>query len=191
MGASGPLPEKAARPRGLSRRQALLLGLLVALVTYPALVGVLPWALSLLAPRFGWSADGPATWNLLGLVPVAVGVAGLAWVFRVLLLQLPRLPDWIELGPGEHLATATARVLVTHGPFALSRNPMFLSGLTTMLGWAIFYGSWVILALTIAGWCFSNFVKVPQEERALEARFGEEYRRYRQRVPRWLGPLRR
>jgi protein-S-isoprenylcysteine O-methyltransferase Ste14 len=32
-----------------------------------------------------------------------------------------------------------------------------------------------------------TFVIVPWEERDLEARFGEAYRAYKARVPRWLG----
>jgi protein-S-isoprenylcysteine O-methyltransferase Ste14 len=36
-----------------------------------------------------------------------------------------------------------------------------------------------------------NFANVPLEERALEARFGEAYREYKLRVPRWFGTTRR
>ncbi len=181
-----PPQETAAPRRVLSRRAALWLGLFVALVVYPILVGAIPWVLSLLLPRYGWTTNGPAVGNLLGLIPVAMGVAGLAWVFGVMLAQVPKLPERIELDARENLATATARVLVTHGPFAVSRNPMFLSGLLVLLGWAVFYGSGLILVLCIVGWCFANFVKIPREESALEVRFEQEYRDYKAKVPRWL-----
>ena len=39
-------------------------------------------------------------------------------------------------------------------------------------------------------WTLSNAFKVPQEERGLEARFGEVYRDYQRRVPRWIGKIR-
>ena len=59
------------------------------------------------------------------------------------------------------------------------------------LGWAIFYGSVLILILTVVEWTFFSYLNVPQEERGLEARFGEAYRAYRRRVPRWIGTIRR
>ena len=191
MSTSKPSSGEAVHLRGLTRRAALLLGLLVAIVVYPTMVVALPWTLSLLTPRIGWTEEGPSFGNLLGLFPVVVGLLGLVWVFSVMLAQLPRLPERIELEPGERLATATARVLVSRGPFAISRNPMFLSGLVTLLGWSVFYGSVLILVLSIVAWCFSNFATVPFEERALEARFAEEYRQYKARVPRWFGIARR
>src|SRR5262249_1705854 len=135
----------------------------------------------------GWTERGPGPWNWLGLIPVAVGVAGLAWVFGTMFAQFPRLPEVVELDEGEGFLTATSRILITHGPFALSRNPMFLSGLSVWIGWAIFYGSVSVGVAILLFWAFANYLKVPQEERGLEARFGDEYRAYRRRVPRWLG----
>ena len=97
-----------------------------------------PWALSLLAPRYGWTESGPATWNRLGLIVVMAGIAGLIWVFGVMLAQIRHFPGGFELDDGERLWLATGRVLLMRGPFAYSRNPMFLSGLIVWLGWAIF-----------------------------------------------------
>lgn len=37
----------------------------------------LPWAISLLTPRYGWTDGRPGFWNLVGLVPVLLGSAGL------------------------------------------------------------------------------------------------------------------
>jgi protein-S-isoprenylcysteine O-methyltransferase Ste14 len=189
---SPPEIPDTALPRRLriSRRAAFVLGLVVVLVIYPLMVGGLPWVLSLLSPRFGWTEGGPAAWNLVGSIPVAVGAAGLVWVFSVMFAQFPKLPETVELDEGEHLLTATSRILITHGPFAYSRNPMFLSGVMMWFGWAIFYGSALIAIVVALLWTLADRLKVPQEERGLEARFGDTYRDYCRRVPRWMGKVR-
>jgi protein-S-isoprenylcysteine O-methyltransferase Ste14 len=183
-----PNPAPPHRIR-ISRRTGFVAGLVIVLVVYPLFVGGLPWLLSLLTPRYGWSERGPAAWNLLGLIPVVAGGAGLVWVFGVMFAQFPNLPETVELDEGERLLTATSRILITHGPFAYSRNPMFLSGLTMWFGWAIFYGSALIAILAAVLWTLADRLKVSQEERGLEARFGDAYRDYCTRVPRWVGRI--
>jgi protein-S-isoprenylcysteine O-methyltransferase Ste14 len=77
------------------------------------------------------------------------------------------------------------------GPYAFTRHPMYLAALALWLGWAVFYGSVavVIALLVLAAWV--SFI-ARREERALEAKFGDAYRAYQARVPRWLGmPWRR
>jgi protein-S-isoprenylcysteine O-methyltransferase Ste14 len=168
-----------------------VLGAVVVTVIYPLLVIALPWALSLLTPRFGWRENGPAVWNLPGLIPVVLGIAGLIWVFGTMFAQMPKLPNGVDLEKDERLWSATARVLVTHGPFALSRNPMFLSGLTVWFGWSLYYGSAVVFILSIALWALTNYITIPSEERKLEARFGDVYSDYKKNVSRWFGRPRR
>ena len=137
MGAPDIPEAKPAHRIRISRRAAFILGLPIVSIVYPLMVIVLPWALSLLTPRLGWTDGGPATWNLLGLILVAAGIAGLIWVFSVMFAQIPNLPEIVELDEGEGFLTATSRILILHGPFAYSRNPMFLSGLIVWLGWEI------------------------------------------------------
>jgi len=77
------------------------------------------------------------------------------------------------------------KLLVKRGPYEFSRHPMYLAELALWFGWALFYGSLSVLA------GFAVFAIVvsrlgPIEERALEARFGEQYRAYANDVPRWL-----
>jgi protein-S-isoprenylcysteine O-methyltransferase Ste14 len=185
-----PASKRSHRYR-IARRMAIIAGVFIVSVVHPFNFLVLPWLVSLLTPRLGWTEHGPAAWNMLGLVPVVAGALGLVWVTSVMFAQIPNLPPVLELDEGEGLFTATSRILITHGPFAYSRNPMFLAGTFIWLGWAIFYGSVVFLVLTVVGWTLVNDLKVPQEERGLEDRFGEAYRAYRKRVPRWIGAIRR
>jgi protein-S-isoprenylcysteine O-methyltransferase Ste14 len=68
---------------------------------------------------------------------------------------------------------------------------MYLSELTLLLGWVIFYGSVAVLVAFVAWLVLFAFYAMPGEERALEAHFGEAYRAYKVAVPRWLGLPRR
>jgi hypothetical protein len=63
-----------ARKAGIPRHLAFALAPFLFLVAH----GVLPWAISLLGPWCVWRDGSPAVWNLLGLVPVAIGVVDLS-----------------------------------------------------------------------------------------------------------------
>jgi protein-S-isoprenylcysteine O-methyltransferase Ste14 len=160
------------RTRTVSRLTAFVL---VWALGVPLAHGVLPWAMSLLSRRAGWNASGPGLLNVLGVVPVGLGIAGLGWIMVVASVESPRR---IEL--------RSAAFLMTGGPYAFSRNPMYVSELTLWLGWGMFYGSvGVLIGFGIL--LVALVASVPYEERVLEARFGEAYRTYRNAVPRWLG----
>jgi protein-S-isoprenylcysteine O-methyltransferase Ste14 len=177
-GTNGNPPRRAGVPRWVF----IALGLFVWLVALPLAHGVLPWALSLLTTRHGWAEGHPALWNLLGLIPVAAGTAVLVWDLAAGLARVPKLPERVEV--------LTPPYLMTGGPYAFSRNPMYVAELALWLGWTILFGSvavlvgFVVLGVAVRG-------VVPWEERGLEARFGEAYRGYKATVPRWLGRARR
>ena len=79
--------------------------------------------------------------------------------------------------------------LLMRGPYAFTRNPMYVAELGLWLGWTIFYGS-ISVFIGFIIFCVGVNLFLPREERALEARFGESYRQYKGKVPRWLGKIR-
>lgn len=177
-------PEETASARnGLPRWLLRLVGLFVFLVFYPLMHAVLPWLLSWLAPRYGWTNDRPGLANLLGLVPTLAGAAGLYWILVTALRHWNRVPERVKLG-------LTPPYLLTHGPYAVTRHPIYVTIVTLWLGWTIFYGSLIVLAGFVV-LALVALLLVPREERALERQFGEEYRQYKARVPRWLALPRR
>lgn len=93
--------------------------------------------------------------------------------------------------PASFLDLKPTQKLLTPGPYAFSRNPMYLSELAFWLGWALFFGSIAVLIGFLALFMLFNFVAVPHEERELETRFGEAYRAYKAQVPQWIGLPRR
>jgi protein-S-isoprenylcysteine O-methyltransferase Ste14 len=79
-----------------------------------------------------------------------------------------------------------ATTLVTSGPFAATRNPMYV-GLTALaVGVGLRTRSLPALAFVPIALALLDSRVVAREERYLEARFGERYRAYHARVPRWF-----
>ena len=76
------------------------------------------------------------------------------------------------------------RVIDT-GPYAVTRNPMYMGHLVFLTGLTLVTRSPLALAtlVTLVPW-FDE--RAGHDEQRLEKAFGEEYVRYRDRVPRWL-----
>ena len=75
---------------------------------------------------------------------------------------------------------------MTGGPYRISRNPMYVAVLGTILAEALLYNSWWIAAyagLVCAG--FNERIR-RYEEPVLREQFGEQFDAYQQRVRRWL-----
>ena len=80
-------------------------------------------------------------------------------------------------------------VLVIDGIYALMRNPMYVGGTLFLAGLAILLASDWMLVMTIVFVPVIHVGVVKREERYLEAKFGEPYRQYKTRVPRYGLPF--
>lgn len=77
--------------------------------------------------------------------------------------------------------------LVSTGPYAFSRHPMYFGWWLIHLGVGLLRGTlWVAATLPVAV-LLEHVGGALAEERELSARFGEEYARYAERVPRYAG----
>lgn len=76
------------------------------------------------------------------------------------------------------------RVLTT-GPYALTRNPMYIGWALLHLGIGVAAGhTWTLAAIPAASaWVHREILR---EERELSENFGDEYERYRATAPRYL-----
>jgi hypothetical protein len=80
-----------------------------------------------------------------------------------------------------------ALMLVTTGIFAWLRNPMYFALVLLLAGIAIAIGSDWMLVLVVPAALILHFGVVKREERYLAGKFGESYRSYMDKVPRyWL-----
>ena len=79
-----------------------------------------------------------------------------------------------------------ATVLVTRGPYRVTRNPMYLGMAGTLLGAAIFMGSLTPFVVIPAFMALIADRFIGPEEAMLERSFGAAYLEYKTRVRRWL-----
>ncbi len=79
------------------------------------------------------------------------------------------------------------RRLVTDGPFARTRNPVYLALTGLLVAHAVYRRSLAALLPALAFATVIDRTQVAREEQALQARFGARFTRYRRRVPRWIG----
>ena len=142
----------------------------------PPLIYLLPLLLGLLLNRrvpIPLMPKTPA--RLLGWPLLGGGVALLLWFFFTLKNAGTPVEPW---EPVERV--------VTHGPYAYTRNPGYVSMAVIYTAISLLRNSfWPMLLLPAAIAAIHKGV-VEREERYLEREFGDEYLRYKDSVPRWL-----
>jgi len=114
-------------------------------------------------------------WRLVGVLPLLAGI-----VLNLVADQSFKKRN-TTVKPFEK-----SSALVTDRVFGFSRNPMYLGMTLILLGVALLLGSLTPLAVVIALPVLLDRLFIVPEERMLEASFGDEFRRYRQRVRRWV-----
>ncbi|MDZ5696962.1 isoprenylcysteine carboxylmethyltransferase family protein [Chelativorans sp. M5D2P16] len=84
------------------------------------------------------------------------------------------------------MATRSARHLVTGGPYAFSRNPIYLGMAALLFAVGLITGSvWFLLASILAA-IVTQKLAIEPEERHLAERFGKRYRDYQKKARRWF-----
>jgi hypothetical protein len=137
-------------------------------ILYPLIVVVWEW----------WLNDGR-----LNLEPWFIPL--LAWGY----LQYRLVGKYrIRLGGGGPGMDTPPERLVTTGPFAYCRNPMYLGHIIFLLGLTLSLGSVLAAIITAASVVWFQF-RVRRDEKRLTERFGQSYVDYAARVGRWVPGL--
>jgi protein-S-isoprenylcysteine O-methyltransferase Ste14 len=76
--------------------------------------------------------------------------------------------------------------LVTRGLYRYSRHPIYLSLFLFFTGVSIASASWIFILFTVINMILCRIFSISEEEFCLE-RYGDSYRRYMIRTPRWIG----
>lgn len=145
----------------------------------PPLLYAIPFGAGMLLHRIVGGDSFPAP-----LLP-SLRTAGFVIVALGLLLALTAEILFVRAGTSA-IPIRPTRAIITRGPYRFTRNPMYISlaldyvGLTLAVGYA-----WPLAGLPLALLAVDRWV-IPREERYLEEKFGDEYRRYRAAVRRWI-----
>ena len=91
----------------------------------------------------------------------------------------------VRLGGGGPGMDTPPERLVTSGPFAWCRNPMYLGHIIFLLGLTLTLQS-VLAALITAATAVWSRLRVQRDEKRLRQRFGQPYVDYMRRVKRWI-----
>lgn len=111
----------------------------------------------------------------LGLLGLGGGLGLVGWTLRAF------------AAAGEPPSPADPpRQLVTRGPLAYSRNPLYLGTVIAALGEALLLESVVVAGYGLLLWLVYHLLTVYREEPELRAQFGEDFDDYCERVPRWF-----
>lgn len=127
-----------------------------------------------------------ADWGLTSLLLALPFVLAGALLAIGLALFISTVALFAGIGQGTLAPWDQTQRLVVRGPYRHVRNPMISGVIFILLGEAALFGSVSVLVWALL-FSLVNMVYIPlAEEPGLESRFGNDYRLYKQHVPRWL-----
>jgi len=122
------------------------------------------------------SGFGIPALETVGIILMWFGAALAVWSSMIMLL-------W---GKGTPLVTSAPQKIVHRNIYAYVRHPMMWSLLIVTLGESLMYGNIILIFWLIALSRIIYLFVVKYEEPQLERRFGKSWRKYCQKVPRFI-----
>ena len=150
-----------------------ILGFLVFVAGIPALM----WLVS--GRLFPWAPALPCA--LLAAVLMVTGLVLSIWS----IVHMKKVGDGNPFDAYNHELAPRTKHLMTDGPYKFTRNPMLVGIYIYDLGVLLWLQNWWPLAV-LAIEVIMLSLQVRSEEKRLEMDFGDEYRAYKQSVPRYL-----
>lgn len=138
-----------------------------------------PGTVTILIPYWILSTSSPPQTGVLrffGLLPIALGISIYFWCAW----------DFAFAGKGTPAPIDPPKKLVARGLYRYVRNPIYVGIVSILMGEALLFMSWRLFLYAVLAFCFYFLLVLVYEEPALRAKFGESYRQYCDRVPRWL-----
>jgi protein-S-isoprenylcysteine O-methyltransferase Ste14 len=99
------------------------------------------------------------------------------------------LVTWAKLTMGQNWALPgkvkeNQKKLITSGPFTFSRNPIYVGRIILLLGFELGLHSWLVFILIPD--ILATYFIVRDEEESLIKKFGQSYKDYMKKVPRYF-----
>jgi protein-S-isoprenylcysteine O-methyltransferase Ste14 len=126
-------------------------------------------------PILAWSKFGLPAWTRW----LGVGI-GITCIFLIYWMF-----SSIGTGITPTVATRSDHKLVTKGPYRWIRHPLYTFGTLFFLSFALMADSWFIAVMALLAITMLS-IRLPNEERHLIEKFGNEYREYMKRTGRYL-----
>lgn len=123
----------------------------------------------------GASALHDGSWNMVGYLFIAVGIALPVWGARIFKKHETNIIPY-----------KSPDSMVTEGPFGFTRNPMYLGMLLLITGVAVLGGTLEGFAFPILFFIVANWWYIPFEEMKMAKVFGGAFTEYKSKVRRWL-----
>jgi protein-S-isoprenylcysteine O-methyltransferase Ste14 len=143
---------------------------------------LLPFTVSVVVPYFVHNPERQLVQDhslLMKFSGLLVGLSGISMLIYTISL-------FGRFGKGTLAPWSPTQKLVVIGPYRYCRNPMITGVLAILLGEAGFLNSVDIMRWAGLFFIINTIYFIVKEEPDLEKRFGEEYRIYKQNVPRWI-----
>ena len=155
--------------------------LVKAFLIFPLnVMGVIPAFLIWCSRPGGVLERFPYEFNNLG------SFAGILLIISGAVLCWKTVSLFTEVGEGTPAPYDPPRKLVIQGPYIYLRHPMTVGVWLVLLGESLFFAS-IPLGAWFLVFCGLCLILIPLwEEPDLENRFGEPYREYERKVPRWI-----
>ena len=122
-----------------------------------------------------YKLDIPASVQVMGVLVFLVGVLLQLWTIKL-------LGGWRIMGLPEVTNIMESRIIMA-GPFTVIRHPTYLSHTIMFIGVFLISGVIALGIITLLDVIIVNLFVIPLEDRELIERFGDDYRRYKSRVP--------
>ena len=155
------------------QRAAAIIGSAIFLVIAPGTLALyVPWYLT----RWHFA---PALFPIARVLGAALIVAGLP-------ILLDSFARFALQGLGTPAPVMPPKRLVVTGLYRYVRNPMYVAVTALIAGQGLLFGSVTVLEYGAIVWAGFFLFVLAYEEPALGEQFGDEYKRYRANVRRWL-----